>query len=188
MPVYSYECEKHGVFDVTCRLSEWDDRKPCPKPRCCKLSPQVILSSRSLAEFPQAIIVHVAADGNVRFPGRPNARVPEGYQKKELRTIREVEQFERQMNRKFSSEAARHNENEERAFAEMRSQRRSELRQAMQHFSNFGRDFAHVAMAHNNNRKRKTSEVGFHVQILHFDQSNREEHRDADTGWKRKCY
>jgi hypothetical protein len=110
----------------------------------------------------------------------------EGFVKKELRTIREVEQFERQMNAKIRSETDQHRENEERHYQEARAKLRGELRQAMQHFSNFGRDFARVAMERTDSRKRKTNDPGFHVQILHFDQSNREAYRDSRTNWQRR--
>lgn len=182
MPTYCYSCERHGVFELMLPLRKWDIKKPCPK--CKKSSEQVLLPSRGDAHFEQPIIVHVSANGKYRFPAHPNAPIPKGFERCELRSIREVERFERDVNTQLRAEAARHNENEERAFSEVQSKMRGELRQAMQHMSPAGRDFAEFAMRHNNERKRKSCEVGFHCQILHFDQSNRDVYRDAETNWK----
>ncbi|SRR6266478_7672339 len=185
MPIYCYECETHGRFEISCRLADWDDHKKCPQEGCDALCEQVLTPSRGTGTIP-TIIVHVSADGSYRFPGSPTARVPQGFQKKELRTIREVEQLERDVNRTLHSEARQHQENEERHFAAIKEKLRSDLRQAMQSMSPQGRDFARFAMERNNQRSRKKTEVGFHVEILHLDRSNREPYCDAPTGWKRK--
>jgi putative FmdB family regulatory protein len=182
MPQYEYECEKHGPFALTLPLSKWDDHKPCPK---CKRACEQVLRPREVrGVFEVGIVVHVGPDGAVRFPGHRDAKCPPGFRQKELKSIREVEQFERNMNQKLRNEAEQHNIREERFFSEAQSKLRGELRQEMQHFSPQGRAFAEFAMNRNNNRKRKSSEVGFHVNILHFDASNREAYRDEQTGWR----
>jgi hypothetical protein len=186
MPAYTYECERHGIFEVRCRLAEWTIQRKCPK--CKKPSEQVHLPSDSRNCEVPPIVVHVAADGSVRFPGASDARVPEGFERKELRTIREIEHFERQMNAKLRSEASQHNEREERFFSELHAQNRSDLRQRMMSMSTFGREFARMAIEMNNRRKSKKSDVGFFVDILHNNQSNREPYRDARTGWKKKYF
>lgn len=185
MPVYNYECKKHGVFEISVPLRKWSDRKPCPKEGCGRIAEQVLLPSRGDGHFETPIIVHVSRDGSVRFPGVADARVPGGFEKRELRSVREVEQFERQVNQRLSSEAARHQEREEKHFAAIQEKNRAELRQAMQHFSPLGRDFAMAAIQMSNERKRKKSDVGFHSVILHND-SSREPWVDERTGWKRK--
>jgi hypothetical protein len=184
--VYHYDCPEHGLFELILPLSEWDDKKACPQKDCGKIGEQVVLPARSSGEFSVPIVVHVAADGAIRFPGRGDARVPEGFERRELRTIREIEHFERQMNARLRSESDRHNSNEERHFSEIKAQQRSELRQRMQGMSEQGRDFARFAMRLNDSRKRKQTECGFHVEVLHFDQSNREAHSDDRTNWKRR--
>jgi len=181
MPVYEYSCDKHGIFALTLPLSKWDDHKPCPK--CKKKSEQVLRPTERNRGF-APIVVHVDAEGNYRFPGAADARVPKHCHKVELKTIREIEKFERDVNAKMRKEADDHNSREEMRFAEVQNKNRRDLRTAMERMSPQGRDFAMFAMKQNNMRKRKTSEVGFHVQILHFDQSNREAYRDDRTGWK----
>jgi putative FmdB family regulatory protein len=184
MPVYDYDCETHGLFQVNCRLADWNDFKPCPT--CGKSSEQMLLPSRVAGHFSQPIIVHVAADGAVRFPGASDAKVPRGFEKRELRTIREAEQFERTFNQQLRVEADRHHMNEDRHFGEVRAQQRSELRMKMQQMSQQGQDFARAAMKANDQRRSKSNDCGFHIHIIHFDASNREKQRDASTGWKPK--
>lgn len=186
MPTYSYECPAHGYFEISCRLADWNDRQPCPKKSCKEIGEQVVLPSDASRHFCEPVVVHFAADGTYRFPGAANARVPKGFQKRELRTIREIESFERDVNCKLHAEARQHQENEERYYSDVRSQLRSELRMRMQSMSRQGRDFARVVMALNDQRRSKPTDPGFHTQILHFDQTNREHHRDEPTGWKRK--
>ena len=162
----------------------WDTHKPCPT--CKKPSEQVHLPGVTLAEFKTPIVVHVAADGAVRFPASTDAPVPKGFEKKELRSIREIEQFERRVNLHLRAEAEQHAENEERHYSAVRESNRSDLRQRMQGMSQFGKDFARFAMEQNNNRKRKPLDVGFFTEILHMDRSNRDSHNDERTDWKRK--
>jgi hypothetical protein len=184
MPRYSYECPAHGMFELSLRLADWDDKKPCPQKGCKEIAEQVVLPSDASRYFSEPVVVHVAADGAYRFPGSATARVPKGFEKRELRTIREIEKFERDVNCRLSGEAHQHQENEERFFSSVRSELRSELRQRMQSMSERGRDFARLAMALNDQRRGKAIDPGFHTQILHFNQSNRDSHRDKETGWK----
>jgi putative FmdB family regulatory protein len=184
MPTYHYQCDEHGIFELSLPLRKWSDRKPCPK--CEKESEQVLLPQQGRGEFANPVVIHVSADGqNFRFPGAPDARIPDGFVKKELKTIREIESFERQFNAKLRSDADRHHEHEEREFSQIRARLRSELRQRMQHMSPAGRDFAEFAMKHNDNLPRKKTDCGFHVAILHFDASQNPQ-IDKSTGWKKR--
>jgi hypothetical protein len=54
----------------------------------------------------------------------------------------------------------------------------------MRHMSQYGQDFARAAMAANDNRPRGRFDPGFHVEVMHYDSSNREAHRDARTEWR----
>lgn len=185
MPQYSYECEKDGIFELSLPLRKWDEYKPCPK--CRKICRQVVLPSRGDSHFEVPIVVHVGADGKFRFPGSRESKVPKGFESVELRSVREVEQFERKVNAQLQSEARDHQEREEKHFSEIYARNRSELRQQMQHFSPLGREFAETAIRINNARKRKTTDCGFHVEILHEDASKNPQ-IDESTGWKRKYF
>jgi putative FmdB family regulatory protein len=186
MPVYSYECPKHGRFDLTLPLRKWDDHKNCPK--CGRSCEQVVLPQGEPGTLPIPIVVHRDEKGNFRFPGASDARVPKHFEKVELKTIKEVEKFEREVNQRLHSEARQHQENEERFYGQVKKSLRSELVNAMQSFSNRGKDFARLVMALNDARRRKKTEVGFHCDILHNDASNREAYNDERTGWKRKYF
>lgn len=183
MPIYEYSCLSHGIFSLSLPLRKWDEFKPCPN--CGKKCQQILTPQRSNGNFGAGVTVHVSADGRTRFPGDPNAKVPKGFEKRVLKTIREVEQFERDTNVRLRAEAEQHQEREAKHFDAIREKNRSDLRQAMQHFSPLGRDLAETAIRMNNERKRKPTEVGFHCVILHNDAS-REAQVDASTGWKKK--
>jgi hypothetical protein len=190
MPTYSFCCPAHGEFEVTVPVSQHRDNWPCPHTTghpfymCMERTEQTYTRSKPKDWAIKAIVVHVGADGAVRFPGHENARVPKGFNRVELKTLSEIAAFERQINQKLSSEASRHIENEERHFESVRARLRGELRQQMQSMSPFGRAFAQLAIAMNNSRKRKKSDVGFQVDILNNDNSSREAYRDKETNWK----
>lgn len=165
-------------------MRKYDDHKPCPK--CKKSSEQVVLPpERSSVRF-QPIVVHVDAEGNYRFPGSPDARIPRGFQKVELTTIPEIEAMERKVNVKLRGDAERHIENEERVLGAIKAKLRGELQQRMATMSPLGRAFAEAAIARSNARRRKSSDVGFHVNILHYNQGNREGYSDERTGWRER--
>lgn len=182
--IYEYECEKHGVFSVTVPVREWKRAKKCPKRKCSRISPQVLRPSGGRKDGNFKVVVHITDTGEYRLPGSADAKVPKHCRKIEFTSIREVEAFERKMNTKMRSEAQIHNANERAHFDPIYAKNRSELRQAMQKMSPYGRDFAELAMKMNDEKPQKKSDVGFHCEVLHFDQSNREPHRDERTGWQ----
>lgn len=196
MPKYSYECPVHGAFDISVPISQHSDHPPCPypaangndfetivvdsgdvRPSCQEVTLQTYTPERAKNWAIKPIVIHVGEDGKVRFPGDEHARVPKGFNRVELKSLSEIRAFEKEMNQKFSSEAARHHENEERHFEAVRAQLRGDLRQRMQTMSAFGRAFAQFCIDANNQRRRKSSDVGFQVQVINFDQSNREPYR-----------
>jgi hypothetical protein len=195
MPTYTFDCPVHGEFSITVPISAHQDHPPCPVMvstkkesggflQCGETTLQTYTPSRPKDWAIKPIVIHVGKDGNFRFPGHENARVPKGFNRVELKTLSEIAAFERQMNQKLSSEAARHIENEEKHFQRVRDRERSDLRQKMQSFSERGKAFAQFCIDENNRRRRKKSDVGFQVDILNNNSSNREPHRDQETGWK----
>lgn len=42
MPIYQYNCKKHGEFEELLSIREKTDERPCPKCKDGKLHPQVI--------------------------------------------------------------------------------------------------------------------------------------------------
>ncbi len=165
-------------------VSQHQNHYPCQKKGCAEVTLQTYSRSKPKDWSIRPIVIHLGADGAVRFPGHENARVPKGFNRVELKTLSEIAAFERQVNQKLSSEAARHIENEERHFEAVRGRLRGELQQQMKTMSPRGRDFAQFVIDENNRRARKKSDVGFQVDILHNDARNREDYRDKETNWK----
>jgi hypothetical protein len=197
MPKYTFLCPVHGEFEVTVPISDHKDHWPCPwngdtevggikilTLSCKETTEQTYTPSRPKDWAIKPIVVHVGEGGAFRFPAHENAPVPKGFNRVELKSISEIESFERKANQRLTAEASIHLEREEQHFAKLQEKLRSELRQRMQTMSPFGRDFAQFVIDQNNKRGRKKSDVGFHVDILHNDSSNREPYRDEQTKWK----
>lgn len=133
------------------------------------------------------VLIFEDAGGHVRFPGSPDDPVPPGFAKRELRTVQEVRQFEGRMNREERARWEKRQEAEHNAFEAAQRQRRAELRDAMQHMSEFGKDFCRHAIAENDRRSGGGSfDPGFRVEVFSQDASNREDHRSERTGWQRR--
>ena len=131
------------------------------------------------------IVVHWnPATQSYRFPGSADAQMPSGFVKKELRNFSEVRRFQRHWN---TLERARVDRVVSRDIARidaLDAKNRPELRQAMQHMDPYMRDFAELSMRMNDMKRPKMFEPNCHIEAMEFDSSNREEHRDARTGWR----
>lgn len=130
------------------------------------------------------VVIHRDAQGNIRYPAHSEAPVPAGFQKVELRTVAEVRRFESEVNMVERVKADQSLSQRERAFSEKQAEARRDLRSRMAHMSEFGKDFARHAMENTNQRRPKSRDVGFHVDVFSNNSSNRETHRDALTDWK----
>lgn len=179
MPTWTFECPVHGEFELTAPIARHRDHPECPYSHCRETTVQTYHASRPKDWAIQPVVLHVDKKGNVRFPGHANGKIPRGFERVELKTLAEIQAFEHKMNHNLSCEAQQHQENEEKFFAPLRAKLRGELRQKMQSMSRTGRDFARYAMAVNDARERKKTDVGFHIQVLHFDASNREPFREG---------
>jgi hypothetical protein len=132
------------------------------------------------------VVIHRNEAGEVRFPGRTDAQVPAGYEKVELRTLAEVRKFEREMNARDRAVHASAQERSRIQMEQLRLKERGELLQMMQQMSPFGRDLTRVAIQATDERARKEYDPGFRVEVFSDDASNREAHRDRETGWKER--
>lgn len=141
-----------------------------------------VLPSRAQAITP--VVVHQAADGTYRLPGAADSAVPEGFKKVELRTIPEIQRFEREMNLQLRVEAEQVQGRRYGITEEIRRARHAALRAHMQGMSTLGREFARCAIEAANRGRRRNADPGFYVEVLHQDQSNREAHRDERTNWR----
>lgn len=190
MPIYPFQCDAEEacghIFEKILQLREREEPQPCPK--CQGTTHRIYLPNggNSDACNIDPVVVHRAADGSYRFPGRSDAVVPEGYEKVELRTIRQIEQFERDVNKQHASLIGRRVEIEEQRFNAAQAVRRARLRSAMVHMSALGRMFAAAAMRRGDSHRIRSYDPGFHLEILHQDASNRGVWADVDTGWKER--
>ncbi len=108
MPAYDYKCRKCDTVvekffkypppdEIPCDQSEWgEDPENADCVSCggtCDYYPTFYYNSPAQRFDP--VVVHRAEDGTIRYPGRADAPVPEGFQKVELTNHREVRAFER---------------------------------------------------------------------------------------------
>lgn len=194
MPTAIYTCDHCGaVFD------RWNSFPP-QKLRCILLPegcpgwavrplydfelPRVRRGRSKDAQPFDPVVVHRDAQGNYRFPGSPDAPVPTGFQRIELRTTEEVRRLERDVNRHESGRHEQAAAREEGFYAGLKSRQRAELRAAMARMSPTGRAFAEEAMRASDDRPRGRFDAEFHVEAFSQDSSNREPQRDASTGWR----
>lgn len=142
--------------------------------------------SRDTTTLANPVVIHVSADGTTRFPASADAPLPPGFERRELRTIREIESFERRVNQEQQSEHERHLAREHATIGAEVERRHKELLHDMRTMSPKGRALAEVAIRLNAARHaaRPRFEAGFHIEALHYDASNREPQRDITTGWK----
>jgi len=191
VPVADYRCGRCGAVvehffhhipaEIPCETER------CPGPAVRTFDPSITMRRpRSRAQPFDPVVVHRDADGNYRFPGSPDAAVPAGFERVELRTTAEVRRFEGDVNRR---ESERHDEaaaRDQGFYGRLQTQNRSDLRAAMRHMTPLGRAVAEEAMRANDEKLRGRFDPGFHVEAFSQDSSNREPQRDETTGWRPK--
>lgn len=190
MPLFDWLCPSGHYFEHVLTLSAYRDIIPCQHKnkrgkKCTKKATrQYFTQGQARAQRFDPIVVHVDQEGNTRFPGRSDAKMPAGYQRVELRTISEARAFERRYNQRLRDEHEVRDNTRREQFSINQTQNRSELRDAMRHMSSKGKDFAQFAMEMNNRKTRPAYDPRGYFEALEFDASNRQPHNDALTGWK----
>lgn len=185
MPAHDYQCSNGHKFEVIVPPSKVKDRVRCRTRRCRRMA-EIVWSTgtvRSGQRF-TPIVVHVDKEGNVSFPGRNDARVPQGFEKKTLTSLEEARKFSKEFNQREQAQTQMRQHIKEAQFNEAQKGNRSELRTAMNRMSPMGRDFAQYAMQQNDKRRRAKAEVNGFFEVAEYDASNREAQRDASTDWK----
>lgn len=159
-------------------------------PTCGAPTEQIHLP-KATAHSIDPIIAFQAADGTFRFPGEADgvaARryAAEGMTRIELRSAADIRRFESQMNKREYARAARRVERMDEMRQRRQEQMRSDLRQQMQSMSPAGRAIARAAMERNNAKPAlRAKESGFHLEVMSYDRSNRDESRDP-SGRRRR--
>ena len=169
MPVHDYRCSAGHIFEANLR---WDiDRTKCQIPRCRKAAKRIWLPRACRAQRFDPVVVFRDKAGTYRFPGRANAPTPKGCERVELKTMQQVARFEGEMNASEKRRWEDHRKREIECFAPVRKQLRGELVEAMGGMSNYGRDFARLAIkaSDRSDAAKNKFEAGFHVQAFHYD-------------------
>lgn len=203
MPIWTYECDERKcakIFDKILLQREREDPQPCVN--CGGPTHKIMLPSGVNADACNfdPIVVHKNPDGTFYFPGRSDAKVKPGRERVELRNIRQIEAFERTVNKQHERIISRRVEHEQSRYEAVQSQRRARLRHAMNYgftmkdsdgktvtfpaFSAAGRRFAEQAIARGDRFSIRPYAPEFATEILHQDASNRAPWRDVDTGWR----
>lgn len=182
MPRYDFECSDGHLFEAFLLLAEYKDEIPCQKSGCEKIARRQYLPSGYVAQGFEPIVIHRSADGTISVPAAPDAPLREGYTKVELRTLREVRQIEHEMNSHARMEHEASSERRENFAAQQARERRANLLTQMK--TQFGRDFARVAMERNDSRRGPAYEPGGYFEVFSNDRSNQEHYRDERTGWR----
>lgn len=149
----------------------------------------------SNAQLFDPIVVHrrLNPDNNdyeYHYPARHDEPTPSGYERLEMNTMREVDRFtkgrgevERELNQMGLAREKAHFDQQikarrEHSDSEMRRLgiRPSRLTEVMRRRIDQKRDKRYSLLMN--------KDMNFHNQAMSFDSSNRQEHRDQDTGWK----
>ena len=135
----------------------------------------------------QPIVIHEGSDGTFSFPMHESAPVRDGFIKREIRTFAEADAVMRKVNAVESRKVDERICNEQAWLEHTESVNRSDLRMRMQSMSPAGRRFAEFVMAQNDRKARpKAFEPGCFIEVREQDASNREDHVDRMTNWRRR--
>ncbi len=192
-----YRCEEPAIGCVE-GLPVCFEHKPVPCEKCGRLvligmypmcgrggaSDHGWMRDSPAQRFDPIVVHYNPVTKQYRFPGAGDAPAPKGFERQELRNFSEVRRFQKRWNESERKRVERVVYSDLARIDAIDAQNRPELRQAMQHMSPYQRDFAEVAMRANDARRPKMFDPGVHIEAMEFDASNRDEHRDARTGWR----
>ena len=126
-----------------------------------------------------------APEGQYRVPGWNDEAPPPGYEKVEIKTIKQWQAITRQMSAHGRREAEKAYYERQEAIDKVKSEMRADLRREMRHWDGPAREFAEAALARSEAHKPRTMPTGEVIShALEYDSSNREAWRDERTGWK----
>jgi hypothetical protein len=183
MPLYEYSDTNGHVVELVLPIADRQNPGPCPE--CGAPLERVFLSRQQRAQRFQPIVLHVSPEGEFSFPMHEHAPVPEGFERREIRSFSEADQILRRVNAAERRKVEEHVESRQAELEYMESVNRSDLRRAMSSMSPKGRAFATLAMAVNDAKPRPRSfDPNILLEVREYDSSNREPQRDALTSWK----
>ncbi len=95
MPAYDYKCQECLTVREEFHRYPPPETVKCPCGNDCDYYPTFYYNSPTRAQRFDPVVIHRAEDGTIRYPGRADAPVPEGFQKVELTDYSQVRAFER---------------------------------------------------------------------------------------------
>ena len=195
MPIYEFRCSDESCGDISEKIlsmKEYNSEQVCERESCGKKSERIYHDTRveryyqRMAQNPNPVVIHRDKQGNVRYPAHADAPIPLGFEKVEMHTLGEIHKFEKEQNLDMREEHERFAEGEYAHNESLRKERHANLRSLMPGMNSYGKDFARAAMEHSMKTGPRNTDPGFHVEIAHYDQRERGEYRDEQTGWKGK--
>jgi hypothetical protein len=188
MPIADFICEKCELRFEHFYHREVPESLPCEDDGCDGTAPRIFSMPGEwqprAAQSVDPTVIARGPNGEIRFLGRADAPIPEGFMRVELRNMAEKDAFEREVNRTEYARHQRMTEGRQMAFGEIQRRNRAELRTRMESMSTFGRDLARLAMDRTNNKPVGRFDAGFHIDSSHNNASNREGERSERTGWR----
>lgn len=146
---------------------------PC---RQCRRIARRVFVSRStyerLAQPFKPVVVFRKRDGSISVPGDSSKPTPRGCERLELKTLKQVRDFERHMDRREQARFEERRVREQQQFEHVQGLGRSLLRQKMQRMSPQGRDFAQFVINHQNQMSECPYDAGCHVDVFSYEPSN----------------
>lgn len=137
---------------------------------------------------PIVIWQHDTDPNRFSFPGRNNEKCDPGYHAIEIKTMREAQKWQKHINGVYTHQKEWDIERDRMMFADRLKERRAD--RAAKIAGNPQLEAFNRLMVERQDRKRAnrydhgSQDVHFHIQALEFNQSNRQDWCDKDTGWK----
>lgn len=134
------------------------------------------------------VVIHRDALGNIRYPGSADAPVPLGYEKVELRDLHSVRKFEAEVNSRDLAQSVQFSEAQKSLREGQLKENRRVMDGLVKNFTPRGKRF-YDQMREVSEKKSASGhnrpDPSFFVEAFSQNSSNREDHRDAASGWTR---
>lgn len=186
MPMYNLECEV--CKEIEERFISFRDleTQTCSCGSHMKYVPAFWYTDARAAQTFQPVVIHKDSEGNIRYPGRADAPVPQGFEKVEFTNVSQIRQFEREQNAKDREVSAKFSNAQSILREGQLKENRRVMADLVKNFSPKGKKFYDLMRQASEAREHKTVNPEFYVDAFSNDASNRVAHQDfVDGEWKR---
>lgn len=129
------------------------------------------------------------AKGEVRFPPSPNSKCPNGFERKELTTLRAADKFMREQNQRERIRADENVHHENSYWSSVYKDGASKLETLLRQGRFTGQRAEYVEQKireMRNHTGKATRDPNFYIEPLVYDSSNRDSWCGPETGWKER--